>query len=131
MVERRASFTRTSLAMTRQPKLRGRYDGKVLSPLQRDLLYAIGFVLLMTFQLDQLLTASFKIEFFDHEIARVEHVDRQARASQAWQAAPGLVRIPKVSPEDWPPPPQPTAWSPKPLKLKPVIIIAETPEANR
>ena len=60
--------------MEHHPNLRGRYDGKVLSPLQRGLLYTIGFVLLMAFQFDQLLTASFKIELFDREIIRVEHV---------------------------------------------------------
>ncbi len=60
--------------MERHPNLRGRYDGKVLSPFQRGLLLAIGFVFLMAFQINQLLTASFKIEFFDREIIRVEHV---------------------------------------------------------
>ena len=60
--------------MERYPNLRGRYDGKVLSPFQRGLLLAIGFVFLMAFQFNQLLTASFKIEFFDREMIRVEHV---------------------------------------------------------
>jgi len=74
--------------MEHHPNLRGRYDGKVLSPLQRGLLYTIGFVLLMAFQIDQLLTASFKIEFFDHEIVRVENFDRQTPAlrPRVWQS---------------------------------------------
>ncbi len=74
--------------MEHHPNLRGRYDGKVLSPLQRGLLYTIGFVLLMAFQIDQLLTASFKIEFFDHEIVRVENFDREAPAlrPRVWQS---------------------------------------------
>ncbi len=74
--------------MTRTPNLKGRYDGKVLSPFQRGLLLAIGFVFLMAFQIDQLLTASFKIEFFDHEIARVENFDRETPALRpdAWQS---------------------------------------------
>lgn len=118
--------------MTGQPKLRGRYDGKVLSPLQRGLLYAIGFVLLMTFQIDQLLTTSFTIELFDHEIARVENFDRLAKARQARQRTPGLFSgVPRVGPADWPAPPAPTAWSPKPLKLMPVIIVGARPENDR
>ncbi len=74
--------------MTRTPNLKGRYDGKVLSPSQRGLLLAIGFVFLMAFQINQLLTASFKIEFFDHEIARVENFDRETSALQprVWQS---------------------------------------------
>ena len=74
--------------MERYPNLRGRYDGKVLSPSQRGLLLAIGFVFLMAFQIDQLLTASFKIEFFDHEIARVENFDRETPTLRrgVWQS---------------------------------------------
>ena len=74
--------------MERHTKLRGRYDGEVLSSLQRGLLYTIGFVLLMAFQIDQLLTASFKIELFDHEIVRVENVDRETPTLRpgAWQS---------------------------------------------
>ncbi len=74
--------------MERHPTLRGRYDGKVLSPSQRGLLLAIGFVFLMAFQINQLLTASFKIEFFDHEIVRVENVDRETPALRrgVWQS---------------------------------------------
>lgn len=108
--------------MTRRPPLRGRYDSKVLSPVQRGLLYAIGFVLLMAFQLDQLLAASFKIEFFDHEIARVENVDRPATSSRAELAVLNASRIPFVSPEDWPAPPRPTRWSslPSPRMEEPV-----------
>ncbi len=53
--------------MTRPPNLKGRYDGKVLAPFQRGLLLAIGFVYLMAFQINQLVTASFKIDFFDRE----------------------------------------------------------------
>ena len=77
--------------MERYPNLRGRYDGKVLSPSQRGLLLAIGFVFLMAFQIDQLLTASFKIEFFDHEIARVENFDRQMPALRqgVWESLEG------------------------------------------
>ena len=74
--------------MTRTPNLKGRYDGKVLSPSQRGLILAIGFVFLMAFQINQLLTASFKIEFFDHEIVRVENVDRETPTLRpgVWQS---------------------------------------------
>ena len=74
--------------MTHPPNLKGRYDGKVLSPFQRGLLLAIGFVFLMAFQINQRLTASFKIEFFDHEIVRVENFDRETPAlrPRVWQS---------------------------------------------
>ncbi len=77
--------------MTRTSNLKGRYDGKVLSPSQRGLLLAIGFVFLMASQVNQLLTASFKIEFFDHEIARVENFDRETSALRpgVWQSLEG------------------------------------------
>ena len=77
--------------MTRPPNLKGRYDGKVLAPFQRGLLLAIGFVFLMAFQINQLLTASFKIEFFDHEIVRVENVDRETPTLRQghWQSLEG------------------------------------------
>jgi len=74
--------------MTRPPNLKSRYDGKMLAPFQQGLLLAIGFVYLMAFQIDQLLTASFKIEFFDREIVRVENFDRETPALRrgVWQS---------------------------------------------
>ena len=77
--------------MTHPPKLKGRYDGKRLAPFQRGLLLAISFVFLMAFQINQLLTASFKIEFFDHEVVRVENFDRETPALRpgVWQSLEG------------------------------------------
>ena len=103
--------------MERHPNLRGRYDGKVLSPFQRGLLYAIGFVLLMAFQTDQLLTASFKIEFFDREMIRVEHVKEPLPEPRPLLRVllPQGERIdfplvtPNEAPTPWPVPPPPKA----------------------
>ena len=105
--------------MERHPNLRGRYDGKVLSPFQRGLLLAIGFILLMAFQIDQLLMASFKIEFFDREMIRVEHVKEplpeprpllRVLLPQHEPIAFPLV-TPNKAPTPWPVPPPPKAPS--------------------
>ena len=101
--------------MEHQSNLRGRYDGKVLSPLQRGLLFAIGFVFMMAFQIDQLLTASFKIELFDREIIRVEHVKEPLPEPRPLLRVllPQHERIyfplvtPNETPTAWPVPPPP------------------------
>ena len=90
--------------MNRQPNLRGRYDRKVLSPLQRGLLLAIGFVFLMAFQINQLLMASFTIEMFDHEVVRVENFDRRAPEPRprVWQSLESTACF-ELMPMDVPP----------------------------
>ncbi len=108
--------------MKQYPNLRGRYDSSVFSPLQWGLLAVIGFVFLMAFQIDQLRAASFKIELFDQEVLRVEHAARQTPASRTMETyllRPTLI----VSLQDWPTPPIPTKWSPKPKKTEAVIDI--------
>jgi hypothetical protein len=103
--------------MKRHPNLKGRYDGSVLAPLQWGLLAVIGYVALLGFQVDALRRASFRLELFDREVARVEHAAHAARPA----AAPAAGHLMLVAPEDWPAPPIQTAWSPKPLVREVVV----------
>lgn len=98
--------------MKKPPTLRGRYERSVLSPLQWRVLAVIGYVLLLGFQVEELLQTSFSLELFDQEVIRVQRVERrQPTFHPARHRAPAAA-IPAVMPEDWPPPPTPTAWTP-------------------
>ncbi len=97
--------------MHRHPKLRGRYDKSVLSPLQWGVLLVIGYVSVLGLQIDTLRHTAFRLELFDQEVA---HVRQNAQAAQHAKRVETQVYI--VTSEDWPDPPIQTAWSPAPRR---------------